>query len=70
MRRSLVASLLVGCLGISMFAGCGSSKPDPRTQPGFKDTTDPGAVRMETTPPNTPGMPAGAGAAGAKPATK
>lgn len=61
------AWIMMGAVSLSvmMLSGCGDSRPDPKSQPGFKDTTDPGTVRMPQSPPGTPGMPAGAGATGA-----
>jgi hypothetical protein len=52
----LVALLLTfGLLGASL-AGCGSGQPDPRTRPGFRDTSNPDEIRMDLPPPGPGGQ--------------
>ena len=40
------ATVLAAAIGLLLGwgGGCGPSRPDPREQPGFKDTTDPSAI--------------------------
>ena len=59
MMRFFLASVLA-LSGICL-TGCGEKKPDPRTQPGFVDTTDPSKVTMPALPQP------GSGAPGAQP---
>jgi hypothetical protein len=52
----LLAILSVAGVLATTLPGCGSGRPDPRTQPGFRDTTNPDAIRMDLPPPGPGGQ--------------
>jgi hypothetical protein len=58
----LILALMLLCFSISL-AGCGESKPDPRSRPDFVDTSDPSAVPA---PDAATGAEGGAGPAAPK----
>ena len=63
--RQLCALLLL-MFGSFLVVGCSESKPDPSTQPGFVDMSDPDPSKISL--PQTPTLPSQPGAEGAAPA--
>ena len=53
--RVVAILCVVGSLTI-LLPGCGGGGPDPRTQPGFRDTSNPDEIRMDLPPPGPGGQ--------------
>ena len=58
---SVLVAVAVACTGL----GC-NRKPDPRSQPGFQDTSDPSTITREPPDPTKTGNQAGVGTPSSK----